>query len=67
MGTINDAIEYWPKELRKRAMYNALGEDLTKELNDAGCELIINDDLETFEFLNITPELQAKIDAKKCS
>lgn len=47
------------------AIYNALGEELTNELDSTGCELIIHDDLKSYEFTNITPELQSKIDAKK--
>lgn len=65
MVTIHEMTEYLPKQLYKTAIYNALGEELTRELNDSGCELIIHDDLTTYEFLSITPALQTKIDAKK--
>jgi hypothetical protein len=65
MTTIAEFEKSLPKKALKVAIYNALGEDLTTELASAGCELIIHDDLETYEFLNITPDLQAKIDLKK--
>jgi len=65
MATIAEFGRNFPKRVRKMAIYNALGEELTNELDSTGCELIIHDDLKSYEFTNITPELQSKIDAKK--
>jgi hypothetical protein len=67
MATISEYLKTFPKEAWKLGIYQALGKDLTEELNQAGCELHIHDDLKTYHFTNLTEELQTKIDLKKIS
>ena len=57
--------DQFPKNYLEVLIYSELGEELLKELDNAGCELVLSEDMECFSFTNITPELQAKVDANQ--
>jgi hypothetical protein len=63
--TIDEFGKTFSKQALGVAINNALGEELVNELDAAGCELVIYDELERYEFTNITAELQVKVDSKK--
>ncbi|MFB9841116.1 hypothetical protein [Mucilaginibacter ginsenosidivorans] len=53
------------KDVLTRLIWNEIGPELKEELEAANCVMQIADDYGDYTYTNLTPELQAKIDAKK--
>jgi hypothetical protein len=65
MTTLNNGSKNILKEAYEIAIYKSLGEELSDELKNAGCELKIDIDAKEYEFINCPQYLQDKINAKR--
>jgi len=65
MAHITEYCAEFPKNILARLLYNEVGKELWKQLEQHGCQLMFSDSLEEHWFTNITPALQAAVDEKK--
>jgi hypothetical protein len=64
MTTFNEGLKNIGEEAYKAYLFDALGTELTEEIKNSSCELIIDLARPDHEFINCPPEMEEKINKR---